>query len=67
MKINEKIKTLRKARKMSQEQLGKLLTPAISQQAVQQIESGATTPSYEVMENIAKAFGLVNNYFQECG
>jgi len=66
MKINEKIKTLRKARGLTQAQLGELLTPPISQQAIQQIESGATTPSFETVENIAKIFGLTIK-IQDCG
>lgn len=67
MKINEKIKELRKSRGWSQSKLGSLLTPPVTYQTIQQIESGALTPSFERIEDIARAFNTENIYFQECG
>ena len=56
MKIGEKIKELRKANKMTQEQLADYLN--ISSQAVSKWETGTSSPDIEMLPRIASFFGI---------
>ena len=55
MDIGEKIKTLRKAKKLTQEQLAEYLN--ISAQAVSKWETGASAPDIDTLPKLAVFFG----------
>lgn len=56
MDIGEKIKALRKAKKLTQEQLAEYLH--ISSQAVSKWETGASTPDVDMLPKLAVFFGV---------
>ncbi len=56
MKIGDKIKELRKANRMTQEQLAAYLS--ISSQAVSKWETGTSSPDIEMLPRIASFFGI---------
>ena len=55
MQIGDKIKTLRKAKKLTQEQLAETLH--VSPQAVSKWETGASSPDVEMLPRLAAYFG----------
>ena len=55
MQIGEKIKTLRKAKKLTQEQLAEALH--VSPQAVSKWETGTSSPDVEMLPRLAAYFG----------
>ena len=64
MKIGENIRTLRKARGFTQEQLADML--GISFQAVSKWENNANTPDISLLPGIARAFGTsIDQLFSE--
>ncbi|NFT04109.1 helix-turn-helix transcriptional regulator [Clostridium sporogenes] len=56
MNIGEKIKEIRKSKKLTQAQLAKQINK--SERMLQKYENGEVTPSFEVIEIIAAAFGV---------
>ncbi len=56
MNIGDKIKELRKANKLTQEQLGEYLN--VSSQAVSKWETGSSSPDIEMLPRIASFFGI---------
>jgi len=54
MKLGEKIRTLRKARKLTQEQLAEYMN--VSSQAVSKWETGASSPDIEMLPRLAAFF-----------
>lgn len=65
MTFGEKIASLRKANKMTQEDLGKVLN--ITYQAVSKWERGESLPDFNTMSQIAKIFNVPLSYFEEGG
>ena len=56
MNIGDKIKDLRKSRKMTQEQLAEYLL--VSSQAVSKWETGASSPDIDMLPRLAVFFGV---------
>lgn len=56
MEIGDKIRTLRKAKKLTQEQLAEYLH--VSSQAVSKWETGATSPDVDTLPKLAVFFGV---------
>ena len=56
MGVCEKIREIRKSKKMSQEELGKLL--GVSQAMIAQYENGTRIPKIETIQKIAKALNV---------
>lgn len=56
MKLGEKIKLLRKGKKISQEELANMLK--INRNYLSRIETGKSDPTSSVLKNIAKIFNI---------
>lgn len=56
MKLGEKIKLLRKGKKISQEELANMLK--INRNYLSRIETGKSEPTSSVLKNIAKIFNI---------
>ncbi|WP_282804465.1 helix-turn-helix domain-containing protein [Clostridium tetani] len=56
MNVGEKIKEIRKSKKLTQTQLAKQINK--SERMLQKYENGEVTPSFEVVEIIAEALGV---------
>lgn len=56
MKLGEKIKLLRKGKKISQEELANMLK--INRNYLSKIETGKSEPTSSVLKNIAKIFNI---------
>lgn len=56
MKLGEKIKLLRKGKKISQEELANMLK--INKNYLSRIETGKSEPTSSVLKNIAKIFNI---------
>lgn len=56
MKLGEKIKLLRKGKKISQEELANILK--INRNYLSRIETGKSEPTSSVLKNIAKIFNI---------
>lgn len=64
MTLNEKIKSLRLQKRLSQESLGELL--GVSAQAVSKWEQGATSPDISLLPLLAESFGVtIDSLFQD--
>ena len=59
-KLNEQIRSLRKARKMSQVELGKLL--GVTKQSVCNWENDNIQPSIEMLVRLASLFSVTTDY-----
>ncbi len=60
MNVAERIQSLRKAKGMSQEQLGEAL--GVSRQAVSKWESGQSTPDIDNIIQMSRVFGVTTDY-----
>ena len=60
MKLGEKIKLLRKGKKISQEELANMLK--INRNYLSRIETGKSEPTSSVLKNIAKIFNIDLNF-----
>lgn len=62
--IGKKIKELRLSRKMTQEELGKII--GVTTSMIGMYETGARNPSYAVLKKIAEYFNVTTDYLLGC-
>lgn len=65
MKIGEKIKTIRKSKKITQKEFAKIINK--SERMVQKYENDEVTPSIEMLEKIANALEVPTSYLTSEG